>query len=1101
MRIRFLLLLLICCSVFSVRANHGMGGEITWKCSGSGYVFELIFYRDCNQAEINSVSENLRVWHHPTITNITVNFISREDISPTCNPVAGSPPPLECGTGANGGNGIGAIEKITYRSAVIVLPGTPPAGTGWEFTFDSFSRSNLIVNLVNPQSHGSTNVARMFAIPNAAAGVCLDNSPRFLQDAYLVSCAGDDYAYNLHPVDVDLDSLHMSFGTPLDWFQTGTFNPPLNPAPVPFETGFSPTSPTPDASMQAGNIPAQLNGQSGELTFTSFTTGSYVVKIVAESYRNGVLIAQVEREIQMVIESCTGNNNPPVIAPPFAGLFETTVEAGDLVTFNIQSSDIELLQDGTPQSNILTSTGLMYGTNFTSTTGCDVAPCATLNQPPVVTGVQGVTTQFSWQTDCAHVVTAFGSVADVIPYHFVFRVQDDYCQVPKVTYRTVTINVRNPGIIPATDISCISTAANGDVTVSWDPVTDPDATFIRYELHSVQNGLVGNFPIGTTSATIPSPGSALDFYVNVISGCNGNATRTSDTLSNVYLNLLNPNDGTARLEWNPPYPTPLPGMSTDVTVMREYPAGNWTTVATLPYATDLFIDTIDICSAFLNYMIVYQSPVCNFNSNIAGDDFEDMLTPSIPVLSSVSVDTLTGNAVISWNQNNQADTYGYVIYQRDENGFIVEIDTVWGIANTTYTHVSPVNGPVTYSVAAFDSCFTNALPPTYQTSAKGNIHTSVYLSHSLNVCNNSIDLSWTAYLGWGGNLDGYTVFMQENGGSWTAAGTTDETETTFSLQLTPLSLYRFSVRAINSTAGFEAFSNLDSITVNGPTPPEIHYLRVATVDAGTVVLRHEISTGSNVSAVAFQKYNPRNGLFELLEEVPATSTTLTYTDANVDVNSNSFRYRAVVVDSCGNYGIISNEANTVLLQVVTDQTLAVNYLHWSPYSEFDGTVFLYQVYRGVDGNYDPTPIASLPPDHRFYEDNVTDYGPWSGRFCYLIVAQEGNNSYGFLEYSYSNEVCASVTPIVYIPNAFTPGGLNPVFKPVVSFVDIYDYELTILDRWGQRVFSSNDVNEGWNGEHQLTGKLVELGTYSYVLRVIDGNKQEVMYRGFVTVIR
>ena len=477
MRTRLLLLLVICCSVFTVRANHVMGGEITWKCSGNGYVFELIFYRDCNGGEINTVSENIRVWHHASVSTIPVAFISREDISPTCTPVTGSPQPLDCGTGTGGGNGIGAIEKITYRSAVIPLPGTPPAGTGWIFTFDNFSRSGTITNLMNPVNYGLTITAKMFSIPGAAAGVCVDNSPRFLQDPYMVSCSGENYAYNMHAVDIDLDSLHVAFGTPVDWLNGATYNPPVTPAAIPFEPGFSATSPTPDASMMPGNIPAQLDAQSGELTFTSFTTGSYVVKVVTSSFRNGVLIAEVEREMQLVVLNCTAANNAPVIAPPFAGVFETTVNAGDLVTFTIQSSDVELLQDGSPQTNTLTTSGLMYGTNFTSPTGCAVAPCATLNQTPAITGVQGVSTQFSWQTDCDHVLTAAGT-AEEIPYHFVFKVQDNFCQVPKITYRTVTIHVRNQLIIPATQINCISTAVNGDVTVSWDPVTDPDGTFV-----------------------------------------------------------------------------------------------------------------------------------------------------------------------------------------------------------------------------------------------------------------------------------------------------------------------------------------------------------------------------------------------------------------------------------------------------------------------------------------------------------------------------------------------------------------------------------------------------------------------------------------------
>jgi gliding motility-associated-like protein len=1098
MRLRLLLIVLVLCSAYSARATHVMGGEITWKCSGNGYIFELIFYRDCNGVEVNTISENIEVWNHPTVSNILVAFISRQDISPTCSPVPGSPPALDCGSGASGGNGIGAIEKITYRSAVILLPGNPPAGTGWIFTYDNFSRSNLITNLQNPDNYGLTITAKMFPIPGAAGGVCIDNSPQFLQDPYLVSCSGENYSYNMHPVDVDLDSLHMAFGIPMNNF-SGVYNPPISPDPVPYEIGFSSTNPTPDASFQAGNIPAQIDPLSGELTFSSSTIGSFVVKVVTQSFRKGILIAEVEREMQLIVLNCTGNNTAPVITPPFAGLFETTVDAGTLVTFNLTSTDVEVLQDGSPQNNILTSTGLLYGTNFTSTSGCAVGPCATLNQTPAIIGIQGATTQFSWQTDCDHVVTAYGDVAEMIPYHFVFKVQDNYCQIPKITYRTVTINVRNPGIIPATSINCITTAPNGDVTVNWDAVADPDGTFVEYQLHSVQNGLLGTYPIATTSAVVPFPGAAHDFFVNVISGCNGNATTTSDTIQNVFLDVSNPSDGTAILQWNSPTVTPLPGMNPNITIWREYPAGVWTILTTVPYGSTFYKDTIDICSTYLNYMVVYETPTCQYNSNIDGDDFEDMITPDLPIITSVSIDTLTGNPVITWNVNNQPDTYGYVIYQQDVNGFVVEIDTVWGINNTTYIHNTAVDGPMTYSVAAFDSCFTIAVPPTYQTSAKAALHSSVFLTRAVNVCDNTVSLNWTDYVGWNADLQDYTIFMRENGGAWTNVQTV--AGITKSLQLLPLSSYCFSIRA-NNTNGTEAFSNIICFTLTGPTPPATHYLRVATIDANEVILRHEITTGSNVASIRFEKFNIRNGLFEELAVVDASSNTLTLVDSDVDVNSFSYRYRAVVIDSCGNEGTISNEANTILLTIATDQVRLINYLNWSAYTKFDGDVFRYYVYRGVDGNYDPNAIATLTSDHRFYEDDVTDYEEYTGRFCYKIIAQEGiNNQYGFTESSVSNEVCAVIEPLVYIPNAFTPEGKNPIFKPILSFTDYTAFEMTILDRWGQKVFSTKDINLGWDGIHQLSNKLVDVGTYGYVVRILDGNDQELLYRGHVTVLR
>lgn len=1093
--IRVFLLAIVTVLCFKANATHVMGGEITWKCTGNGYVFQLVFYRDCNGVDVNPISENLKIWNHPSLSTIPVQFVSRTDISPTCSAVAGSPPPLSCGSGANGGNGVGAIEKIIYESNPVTLSGVPPA-QGWIITYSNFSRNGAITNLVNPTNYGVTIRATMYAIPGATAGVCTDNSPRFLQDPYLVLCAGENYEYNMHPSDEDLDSVVTILAAPMDRIEGATYNPPVDPDFVPYEAGFSAGNPTPDATFNAGNIPLTLDSQNGHLSFRSFTIGGFVVKVIAQSYRNGVLIAEVEREMQLIVTNCPANNNAPVINGPFGGLFETTVNAGALVNFTLQATDVELLQDGTPQSNYLTASGSQFGTNFTSNTGCDVAPCATLNQTPIITGVQGVSTNFSWQTDCAHLIDAHGNIDDEKTYTFVFRVQDNFCQIPKTTFKTITIHVKNPGLIPATSINCISTLPNGSLNISWNPVPNPNNTFVNYELYSIQNGLIGNYPIGTTTVNVPAPGQDNDYYVQVKSGCN--VTLSSDTVKNVQLDLFNPANGTAVLDWNLPAPAPLPGMDNFCTIYREYPTGTWTSIAVLPYNTTHFVDTIDICSAFLNYQVVYSTPTCQWSSNIIGDNLQDDITPGIPTISSVSVDTLSGNIVITWDQNHEPDTYGYIVYHKDANGFIIEIDTVWGIANTTYTHPIPVTGPETYSIAAFDSCFTPAIPPTYQTSAKAELHSSMYLTYSTNSCTSQAELSWTPYVGWGGGLTGYTIFVKEGNGAWTAVGTT--TSESYDLDLIPLQTYSVVIRANNGN-GFEAFSNKDSFVITAPTAPTVNYLRVATVDQNTIVLRHQVSVGTNVKAIRFEKFNNATGQYDLLGEVPATSSTLSITDEDVDVDNFSYMYRAVVIDSCGNQGAVSNRARTVLLKVKADQTRLTTQLNWSPYGDYDGGVLQYQIYRGIDGIFPSTPTAVVSPDQRYFEDLVDELGfEHSGKVCYYVIAEEAINQYGIQELSLSNDACAVIEPLVYIPNAFTPGGINPIFIPVVSFQDVSKYEFSVVDRWGQVVFQTNDPTVGWDGHHQQSGKLVAPNLYIYVLKVVDGNNQEYYFRGNVSVI-
>ena len=253
----------------------------------------------------------------------------------------------------------------------------------------------------------------------------------------------------MNAVDPDLDSLYIDFDIPYDHFPTQTvYDPPNSPQPVPFEPGFSSSSPTPDASLSPLSIPAQINNTNGELTFLSTLSGNFNVKVLVKSFRQGVLIAEVEREMQLVVLPCSGNNQPPVINAPFFGnSFDTIVEAA-LVDFTLTANDFDLLQDGSSQTLSLTASGPMFGAGFVSTTGCNITPCATLNSNLPVSGQQTVGVDFSWQTTCNHLVNQYGVVADMIPYTFVFKVQDDYCQVPKVSYATVTINVLNPGVIP-----------------------------------------------------------------------------------------------------------------------------------------------------------------------------------------------------------------------------------------------------------------------------------------------------------------------------------------------------------------------------------------------------------------------------------------------------------------------------------------------------------------------------------------------------------------------------------------------------------------------------------------------------------------------------
>lgn len=1091
-------ILLMLAFQFKAKASHIRGGSITYECIGGNYVFQLIVYRDCNNAELSNISQQLEVWNHPTLNNITLNFISRTDISPAGTEVVGGPQCYHCGTGAGGGNGLGAIEKFIYRSAPVNISGVPPAN-GWIFTFDNFSRNGSITNLQTPDNYGITLVATIFNVGNTN-NVCVDNSAQFLQEPHFVSCAGKPFTMNLNAVDPDLDSIAISFAQPLDQIIGATYNPPTDPQNVPFVTGFSANSPTPNATMNPGNITAQVDPSSGEITFTSFTTGSFIIKLKARSYRNGQLISEVENEVQIEITTCLANNNPPTIIPPFAGLFETTVVAGDLVNFNLTSVDPEFLQDGSAQQNFMNPTGLLFGTNSTSTTGCVIPPCATVSSAPLIIGTQGSTTNFNWQTSCDHVVNADGTGLDVVPYHFVFRVQDNFCPVPEVVYATVIINVVNPNIIQAPAIECIQGNATSDFTLTWQAVTDLGGSFVEYQIHSLQDGLLATIPtIGTTTFTHTGVTQATDYFITVVSGCNGNTSRNSDTVSCIYLEVDDLNPGTAALNWNKPTVNPLPGMAANYDIYREYPAGVWTLVGTTDYNTTQFSQEIDICDIFLNYQIVLANSPCDFSSQIEGGNFDDQTPPTIPIMSQVTIDTLTGETIITWNQNDKPDTYGYLIYVVDPlTGFLVELDTIYGIGNTSYSYLENyTGGAMTYTVAAFDSCPSTTGAPFNLSARDPNFHSTIFVTSSIDICSNGATINWTNYLGWTNGVQNYEVYVKPTGALWSLETTTSSN--TYDFQGIPGQTYDFVIKATNADGRF-SFSNIETIQILGAPTPNYSYIHTATVEADEhVEIHYTFDPNGKVSKIILERQKP-DGTFEVLEEIENPSSSTIFVDEDVEVDALSYTYRLMYYDSCGNQGTYSNIGKTILLEIQTDDTKLINYLTWNAYQDFNGSVTGYGIYRGIDGVFNGPSIAFVNSAQRSFVDDMNDW-EFTGEVCYLIQAVEGSNIFNDPRFSYSNIACAVVEPLIYIPNAFIPTGINNIFKPVITNFDSQDYKMTIFDRWGQVIFQTTNYLEGWNGRFDNVHGEVEAGTYVYMVEVHDGGGSEHMTRGHVTLIR
>jgi gliding motility-associated-like protein len=87
----------------------------------------------------------------------------------------------------------------------------------------------------------------------------------------------------------------------------------------------------------------------------------------------------------------------------------------------------------------------------------------------------------------------------------------------------------------------------------------------------------------------------------------------------------------------------------------------------------------------------------------------------------------------------------------------------------------------------------------------------------------------------------------------------------------------------------------------------------------------------------------------------------------------------------------------------------------------------------------------------------------------------------------------------FVPNAFTPNGdgNNDVF--MVFGEGIGSVELNVFNRWGEKVYESNNQFDGWNGTYK--GELQNTGVFVYTVTAtyLDGKKMDKT--GTVTLVR
>lgn len=202
----------------------------------------------------------------------------------------------------------------------------------------------------------------------------------------------------------------------------------------------------------------------------------------------------------------------------------------------------------------------------------------------------------------------------------------------------------------------------------------------------------------------------------------------------------------------------------------------------------------------------------------------------------------------------------------------------------------------------------------------------------------------------------------------------------------------------------------------------------------------------------------------------------------------TYRVRLIVVDSA-----TCNIADTAYQNIVVVNKPVAGMSHAPLAPEVNKAVTFFNTSSGATryvwlfGDGDSLATSSADPvGHQYNATGVFD--------AHLIAS----NNVGCADTAH-HSVQAIVQPELDVPNAFTPRrfGINSVVQ--VRGYGIAKMVFRIYNRWGEKVFETNNPQQGWDGTYK--GVLQPMDVYAYTLEVVFSDGTKASKKGDITLIR
>ena len=242
----------------------------------------------------------------------------------------------------------------------------------------------------------------------------------------------------------------------------------------------------------------------------------------------------------------------------------------------------------------------------------------------------------------------------------------------------------------------------------------------------------------------------------------------------------------------------------------------------------------------------------------------------------------------------------------------------------------------------------------------------------------------------------------------------------------------------------------------------------------------------------FSTYNDANQLvisWKSVSKIPPFFYSInSYQATDTFVVINSFDkecYEITYTDSCGNRSQISDETCPIILEAEQNGLFEIE-VEWTDFVDFENGLDAYEL-EIYDFNKNLILTENMGATTNYLFD-ITDE---TNQIYYFKVIGKSTDSI----ITSSNEVQLIVKNRIVVPNAFSPNGnnQNDIFIPVVRFIN--DFKMSIYNKWGASLFTSDNINEGWDGDG------FPAGVYTYVIEIVDYTGKKTTKNGTVTLIR